>query len=152
MTELAELYRFNVWANRNLMAGVRKLRPDQLQECRDGMYRSIISVLSHLAGVELGYLSLIRSEKYERRVERPLDEIEKLLEQTSAGLIEVAQSWPLHATFHIPWFERDFTVAQGLRQVLSHSASHRADVNQWLPQFGVESTEQDYILMVLKET
>ena len=51
----------------------------------------------------------------------------------------------------IPWFERDFSVPQCLRQVLTHSANHRADVNGWLPLFGVESTDQDYIDLALSE-
>jgi hypothetical protein len=29
--------------------------------------------------------------------------------------------------------------------------NHRADVNQWLPWFGVESTPQDYIRLALSE-
>ena len=40
---------------------------------------------------------------------------------------------------------------QCLRQVLTHSANHRADVNGWLPRFGVDSTDQDYIDLVLSE-
>jgi len=35
--------------------------------------------------------------------------------------------------------------------VLTHSANHRADVNQWLPWLGVESTDQDYMNLVLSE-
>jgi uncharacterized damage-inducible protein DinB len=42
-------------------------------------------------------------------------------------------------------------VAAGPRQVLTHSANHRADVNQWLPRFGVESAIVDYIGLALAE-
>jgi uncharacterized damage-inducible protein DinB len=35
--------------------------------------------------------------------------------------------------------------------VLTHSANHRADINQWLPQFGVESARLDYIDLALAE-
>jgi hypothetical protein len=60
-----------------------------------------------------------------------------------------ARSRPLVEGVAIPWFERDFTVAQCLRQVLTHSANHRADINQWLPRFGIESTDVDYIDLAL---
>jgi hypothetical protein len=40
----------------------------------------------------------------------------------------------------------------GLRQVLTHSANHRADVNQWLPRFGVDSASVDYIALALTES
>jgi uncharacterized damage-inducible protein DinB len=38
MEELAELHRFNAWANRRLLAAVRQLEPDQLKARREGMY------------------------------------------------------------------------------------------------------------------
>jgi uncharacterized damage-inducible protein DinB len=151
MQELAELHRFNAWANRRLLAAVRRLEPELLQERREGMYNTILGVLSHLAGVELGYLCLMRSQPFEPPSGK-LDDVERALEEAGEGLIELARRGPLDGTFHIPWFDRDFTIAQGLRQVLTHSINHRADVNQWLPSFGLESTERDYIDLVLAES
>jgi uncharacterized damage-inducible protein DinB len=148
--ELAELHRFNAWANRRLLAAVRRLEPAQLRERRDGMYNTIVGVLAHLAAVELGYLCLMRSQPFEPP-SSSLDGVEHALEEAGAGLVEVAQTTLPDATFHIPWFDADFTVAQGLRQVLTHSINHRADVNQWLPSFGLESTRLDYIDLVLAD-
>jgi uncharacterized damage-inducible protein DinB len=151
MDELAELHRFNAWANRSLLAGVRQLSAEQLDEQRDGMYETVRGVLVHLAQVEHGYLRMIRDEPREQLSwELPLDEIARLLEETDAGLVEVARA-SADRSVRIPWFERDFTVSQMLRQVLTHSANHRADVNGWLPRFGVESTDQDYIDLAREE-
>ena len=80
-----------------------------------------------------------------------LEQVERLLGETGAGLTELADSGRLTETFHIPWFDRDVTVATGLRQVLTHSMNHRADVNQWLPSYGVESARLDYIALALAE-
>ncbi len=44
------------------------------------------------------------------------------------------------------------TVFQGLGQVLTHSINHRADINQWLPRFGVDSIDNSYIDLVLSES
>jgi uncharacterized damage-inducible protein DinB len=150
VTELAELYRFNAWANRRLIAGVRQLQPAQLDENRDGMYRSIRGVLTHLAQVEAGYLAMMGGDRFEPE-DSSLDGIERLLEQTGTALVELAGKEDLSRTFNVPWFQRDVTLFQGLGQVLTHSMNHRADVNQWLPWFGVESTAQDYMGMVLSE-
>jgi uncharacterized damage-inducible protein DinB len=150
MQELAELHRFNAWANRRLLDGVRRLEPEQLRERREGMYNTVLGVLTHLAGVELGYLGLMSSQPLEPP-SASLDEVERAFEQAGGGLVELAQAGRLDATFHIPWFDRDFTVAQGLRQVLTHSTSHRADVNQWLPFFGLESMDISYIDLALAE-
>jgi uncharacterized damage-inducible protein DinB len=153
MEELAELHRFNGWANRSLLAGVRRLGADQLDEQQDGMYNSIRRVLRHLAEVELVYLRMIRGEARERlREDLGLDGIERVLEETGLGLVEAARSCSPGQRVHVPWFERDFSVPQCLRQVLTHSINHRADVNQWLPRFEVESTDLDYIDLALIET
>lgn len=148
------MHRFNAWANRKILAGVRRLTPEELDQQQDGMYRSILGVLRHLAQVELGYLLLIRGESSEWMTTGPwnLPQIEQVLGTTGSGLVEVARTSVADATFHIPWFERDFTVFQGLGQVLTHSINHRADINQWLPRFGVDSTQLDYINLVLSES
>jgi uncharacterized damage-inducible protein DinB len=152
MSDLAELHRFNAWANRRLLAGVRQLPPDQLEEVRDGMYRSILGVLAHLAQVEAAYLTLMTGRPSGRpALPGSLAETEAMLGSTADGLVELAGCADLARTFHIPWFGRDFTLFQGLSQVLTHSMNHRADVNQWLPRFGLESTDQDYIDLALSE-
>jgi uncharacterized damage-inducible protein DinB len=152
MDELAELHRFNAWANRSLLGGVRQLSAEQLEEQRDGMYNSVRGLLWHLAQVEFVYLRMIRGLAPERlSQDLTLDQIDAVLAETAAGLLEEAAAPSSERRVHIPWFERDFAVRQCLRQVLTHSANHRADVNGWLPRFGIESTDQDYMDLVLSE-
>jgi uncharacterized damage-inducible protein DinB len=150
--ELAELHRFSAWANRGLLAGVRRLAPSQLDERRGAMYNSVRGVLVHLAQVEFSYLRMIRDEPRELLdPQLSLDGVERVLAATGDGLLAEARSWSPERRVRIPWFERDFSVPQCLRQVLTHSANHRADVNGWLPLFDVESTDQDYIDLALSE-
>ncbi len=150
MEELAELHRFNAWANRSLLAGVRRLSAEQLEERQDGMYGSVLGVLRHLAQVEFVYLRMVRGQGPERlSQDLTLDGVERVLAETGAGLVEEARSRSPEQRVHIPWFERDFSVPQCLRQVLTHSVNHRADINQWLPRFGVESVDLDYIDLAL---
>ncbi|HKF76159.1 MAG TPA: DinB family protein [Candidatus Dormibacteraeota bacterium] len=149
MDELAALHRFNAWANRSLLAGLRRLRPDQLDEQQDGMYSTIRRVLHHLAMVEEVYLAMMSGGQFDSPpAVRSLDELERALERTGRGLVELAGD-DLTRAFHVPWFDRDLTRADGLGQVLTHSINHRADINQWLPRFGVDSTEQDYVNFVM---
>jgi uncharacterized damage-inducible protein DinB len=152
MDELAELHRFNAWANASLLAGVRQLRAEQLTEQRDGMYGTVLGVLWHVAQVQHVYLRLIRGQSHERLPEGlTLDQIEQVLAESAAGLIEEARTRSPEDPVRIPWFDREVPAAGCLRQVLTHSMNHRADVNGWLPRFGVESTDQDYVDMVLAE-
>jgi uncharacterized damage-inducible protein DinB len=109
-------------------------------------------VLGHLAQVEFVYLRMIRGLAPDRLSrDLTLDEIDSVLAETDTGLVEEARSRSPEQRVRIPWFEREFGVAQCLRQVLTHSANHRADINGWLPRFGVESTDQDYIDLALTE-
>jgi uncharacterized damage-inducible protein DinB len=152
LEELAELHRFNAWANRNLLGAIDTMTPQQLDERLDGMYNSVLGVLRHLAWVEFIYVAMIRGDVVERPAQPwSLDEAKETLAGTGQALVEIARSFPGDATFHIPWFERDVTVFQGLGQVLTHSMNHRADINQWLPRFGVESIDDSYIDLVLSE-
>ncbi len=150
MRELAELQRFNLWANANLLSAVRGLSAEQLTQRHEGMYDSILGVITHLAAVEAAYLALMRSESFEPG-ETGLDAVERSFARSGRDLVELAATADLEGSFHIPWFGRDFPVAAGLMQVLTHSANHRADVNQWLPRFGVESAIVDYIGLALAE-
>ena len=146
MEELAELHRFNAWANRNLLDGITKLTAEQLEVKQDGMYSSVMDVLRHMVQVEYVYLRMVRGIAPERlSPDLPLDQLAMVLEESGAGLAEEARTRSPEQRVTIPWFERDFAVAQCLRQVLTHSANHRADINQWLPRFGVESVAVDYI-------
>jgi uncharacterized damage-inducible protein DinB len=152
MDELAELHRFNAWANRSLLAGIRQLGPEQLEERQDGMYGSVRGVLWHLAQVEYIYLRLIRGLEFARLdADMSLDAIASTLAETGAGLVEEARTRSPEQRVHIEWFKRDFAVPQCLRQVLTHSANHRADINGWLPRFGIESTDVDYIDLALED-
>jgi uncharacterized damage-inducible protein DinB len=151
MHELAELHRFNAWANRGLLAALRQLSQDQLEDRLEGMYGSILGVMNHLAEVEAVYVAMMRREAAERLEQQDLDGLGEVLAGTGAGLVDLARTADMAATFHIPWFDREITVFQGLGQVLTHSINHRADVNQWLPRFGVQSSDQDYIDLVLEE-
>lgn len=138
------LHEYNRWADQRLLETLRTLPLTALAEERAGMYDSILGVLAHIAQVQIGYVGLMTAAE-RRLVERDsIEEIAAIMERAGAGLVELAGG-DLERSFHIPWFERDFTVAQGLRQVLTHSIHHRADINGWLPGFGVESLELDYI-------
>ena len=42
MGELAELHRFNAWANRSLLAGVRQLSAARVEEQREGSEQFVV--------------------------------------------------------------------------------------------------------------
>src|SRR5437879_4040028 len=113
MEELAELHRFNAWANRNLIAAARRLQPEQLDERRDGMYRPIRGVLTHLAQVEAAYLAMMEGRPVDLPGDSSLDGVQRLLEHTGTGLVELARGDDLSRTFLVPWFQRDVTLFQG---------------------------------------
>jgi uncharacterized damage-inducible protein DinB len=144
MTELAHLHAYNCWADQSLLAALRSMHAQELEEQRSGMYNTILGVLAHVAQVEAVYGALILGEDRPRVTPTSLDVVATALIAAGARLVELADT-DLSRRFHIPWFERDVEVGQGLRQALTHSIHHRADINQWLPLFGHESADLDYM-------
>jgi uncharacterized damage-inducible protein DinB len=113
------------------------------------MYNSILGVLAHLAQVQAVYIALITGTDRPRVTPTSLDAVAAVITAAGPRLVELSHT-DLSRPFHIPWFERDFEVGQGLRQVLTHSIQHRADINQWLPVLGHESVGLDYVDWLLR--
>jgi hypothetical protein len=54
----------------------------------------------------------------------------------------------MERAFNVPWFEQDFTVADGLFQVLAHSIEHQADIAHFLGRLGYETPPIDYVVWI----
>ena len=67
-----------------------------------------------------------------------------------ALLSERDEVW-LETTLHVPWFDFEMTMRDGLLQVLTHSEQHRAQVLSVLGARGLETPEIDYVSMVEEE-
>jgi len=150
MRVLTDAFDYNGWATRQLGNVCREIPAEQLTAKPEWQYESILGLWRHIEQVERVYLGLMGVAK---RPE-PASELEGCLDSLAradsiyADFYDNADDSVFERNFHVPWFERDFRMADGLFQVLSHSIEHRADVAHFLSRFGYETPPIDYIAYV----
>jgi uncharacterized damage-inducible protein DinB len=157
MRTLRDLYAHNAWANARVFAACRAADGPRLAEAAPGTFGSIHGTLTHMVGVENAYLHMLRGETpaamgprdeyyahdlpwFAERSARVGAQYQELLASAVASFYDE----PLH----VPWFDFPLTRHDGLLQVLSHSAQHRAQVFSVLGERGQQVPDLDYILFV----
>lgn len=148
METLAELYRYNAWANRQILDACAALDDAKLRTEMPAMYGSVVETVSHLVGVEFNYLRLIEGEPTERRRFDDFAPARERCLETDRGYVELVGRLTvadLARTFHMPGLGRDLTVRQGLIQVATHSTEHRADLAAAVTRLGGTPPALDYV-------
>lgn len=150
MKLLANAFEYNAWATAQLGDVSRRLSEPQLSGREEWQYQSILGLWQHIDEVERAYLGLMGAASLpepDATLDACLDSAvacQGAFASFIAGLDDAA----LDRTFNVPWFRRDFTVADGLFQVVSHSIEHRADIAHFLSRLGFETPLIDYVVWV----
>lgn len=157
MRTLTDLYAYNAWANDQVFAVCRSVDQARLDENAPGTFGTISETLKHMAQVEMVYFLMLQDKPLptgEARDEffghdlawfaQTLARVGREYLELLANADDEYYSQPLH----VPWFDFALTKHDGLLQVLSHSAQHRAQVFSVLGQRGVEVPDLDYVLFV----
>jgi uncharacterized damage-inducible protein DinB len=157
MRTLQDLFAYNAWANAQVFAVCRDVEQAQLDATAPGTIGTIAETLTHLVGVEVAYIFMLRGE---------MDALQRLRGQSSTLSLEAlaqraarlgeeyrellagADAAFYDEPLNVPWFDFALTRRDGLLQVLSHSAQHRAQVFSVLGERGVEVPDLDYVLYV----
>jgi uncharacterized damage-inducible protein DinB len=156
METLRQLARYNAWANERVFALCRSVEPSMLTDMDQGSIGSIAQTLKHLTGVEDGYLAMLRDvgdtrEPRDVYFAHDSDWFARLSEELGEGylalLAERDAPW-LDGAMQVPWFDFTMTKRDGLLQVFTHSAQHRAQVFSLLGTRGVKVPDLDYVFMV----
>jgi uncharacterized damage-inducible protein DinB len=152
MDLLFNAYCYNAWANSRLGAVCAQLSREQLNAPVEGMFGSTLATLEHLATVECAYFQAMGIGTVP---ERPagLEKVLAELERVGAGCAAFAQSLDDDGgarRFLVPWFKREFTVQDGLFQVLTHSTEHRADIASALTRHGLTTPPIDYVMWLVE--
>jgi uncharacterized damage-inducible protein DinB len=157
MRTLADLYAYNAWANAQVFARCRDVDQAQLDEQAPGTYGTITETLKHLAQVEAVY-ALMLQDKPLASQESPdqffahdlawfADLMVRVGRQYTELLANASDAF-YDEPLRVPWFDFVLTKHDGLLQVLSHSAQHRAQVFSVLGQLGIDVPDLDYVLFV----
>ena len=158
MSILADLYRYNTWANARVFAACASQDEAALRQDAGGTLGSIEQTLKHLVGVEDVYLLMLQGQAPGQGAAREAYAAHDLVwfaqraTQIGAGyqqLLAAQGEVLLERPLAVPWFDIPLTARDGLLQVLSHSAQHRSQVLSALGAQGVEAPNIDYVFMVI---
>lgn len=157
MRTLADLYAYNAWANAQVFAICRDIDQVRLDEDAPGTYGTLAETLKHLVQVEVAYAYMLQEkplptgEARDEFLAHDLAWFTELMARVGreyADLVANASDAFYDEPLHVPWFDFALTKHDGLLQVLSHSAQHRAQVFSVLGQHGIEVPDLDYVLFV----
>lgn len=166
MQTLAELARYNRWANAQLIARCRQAdAAEHVGGAAGGTIGSIEETLKHLTLVEESYAAFMSGrDPLQGRPDRDtfraeylghdvgwfagrLAELDREYEQLAAR----ADAVFLAGQFQLPWLEFPLTREQGLLQVFSHSTTHRVQVFSTLGERGLTVPDVDYVNLLRED-
>ncbi|MBK9545216.1 MAG: DinB family protein [Dehalococcoidia bacterium] len=152
MTSFDDLFEYNAWANREILAVTDLLTGAELAAPMDDLGGSALQLLDHTAQVEAAFLAVMTARARPPREERPYAKVRSLLEANADGYRAALPTLTgrLAETFELEWFGRRFTVEQGLMQVVTHSVQHRAGVAAGIARAGREAPGLDYIMWLAR--
>ncbi|HEX9068803.1 MAG TPA: DinB family protein [Ktedonobacterales bacterium] len=157
---LSRLYAYDTWANARVFAACQALDQAQLEAGAPGTYGSIEDTLRHMVGVAHIYSLMLRDLPRDHEAAQDAFYARDLgwhaahaaeLGVAYQGILAAADAAYLDAPLHVPWFDFALTRLDGLLQVLTHSAQHRAQVFSVLGGHGIETPNLDYVELVNEE-
>lgn len=152
-----DLFRYNRWANDEVFAACHAVDQSELEDDAPGTQGSIASTLKHLVGVEDVYLMMLNDQPLDARdsletyLARDLAwfaERSRQLGESYRALLARVDPATLAGPLTVPWFDFALTKRDGLIQVLTHSAQHRAQVLSVLGARGHVVPSLDYVRLV----
>lgn len=157
MRTLADLYAYNAWANVQVFTLCRDVDQARLDEQAPGTYGTLAETLKHLAQVEAVYALMLQDKPLASQEPRDqffahdlawfADLMVRVGRQYTELLANAGDAW-YDEPLRVPWFDFALTKHDGLLQVLSHSAQHRAQVFSVHGQRGIDVPDLDYVLFV----
>jgi uncharacterized damage-inducible protein DinB len=147
---LAILFRYNKWANLQLIDAFRGLSDKQLDGRADGTSGSIRELLVHLVGGQQTFILRTRGRQHEGELGRGsawpgFDVVRSLALGTSDELIEIAENMTADPDIALPWQGTAYRYPMSffLLHALEHGVEHRTEINVTLTGLGVEHPDLD---------
>lgn len=154
---LRDQFAYNTWANARVFGAIQGANAAHVEEEAPGTVGSITETLKHMVGVEDIYLQMLRDATPGTNgalagyFDQSIDWFASRADALGAEyqqLLTTADQAVYSAALRVPWLDFALTKRDGLLQVLSHSAQHRAQVLSALGARGVEVPGLDYVEFV----
>ena len=147
---LAEMFRYNAWANRELFEVCRSLTEEQLDTQVRGISGPVRELLMHIAGGQQTFVLRTKGRQHEGELGRQSDwpGIETVIQiaaSTSDELISIAEQLEENEEVDLPYQGKTYRYPSHffLVHAMQHSTEHRTEVKVALAQMRVETPDLD---------
>lgn len=149
-TGLAEMLRYNRWANQQLFNACRDLSDEQLDARPAGISGSVRELLLHIVGGQQTFVLRTKGRQHEGELSRESrwpgwDALLALLPESSDELVSIAEAMKEHAEVDLPYMGKTFRFPRTffLVHALAHGVEHRTEIKAGLAQLGIETPDLD---------
>src|SRR5579871_928916 len=147
---LAELFRFNRWANLTLLDACRGLTEAQFTATVRGGSGPVREVLLHLVGGQQTFVLRTRGRQHEGELNRESawpgwEQLLAVARETSDELIAIAAALERDGEVALPWQGKAYRypVSFFLVHALAHGVEHRTEIKLALAQLGIATPDLD---------
>jgi uncharacterized damage-inducible protein DinB len=147
---LANMFRYNAWANEALLAACRDLTHEQRQYHGAGATGTVQQLLLHVVGGQQTFVLRTEGRQHEGELHRwsewpGIEALISIARQSSEELVRVAEALDEDVDVVLPWqgqrpvFPRSFFLVHAM----SHGADHRSELKVSLAQLDIETPDLD---------
>jgi uncharacterized damage-inducible protein DinB len=147
---LVEMFEYNRWATNTLIEACRGLGDAVLDRPQPAISGTVREVLLHMVGGQQTFVLRTKGRQHEGELNRRAawpgwDELQRLADETSAQLIEVARGLQGNETADLTWMGKTHRhlVRFLLVHAMEHSAEHRTEIKVALAYVGIETPDLD---------
>ncbi len=149
-TALAEMFRYNAWANRELFGACRSLTDEQLDRRIQGISGSVRELLMHIAGGQQTFVLRTKGRQHEGELGRQsawpgIEAVIQVAASTGYELIAIAEQLQDDDAVDFPYQGKAYRYPKRffLVHAMEHSTEHRTEVKVALAQMGIETPDLD---------
>ena len=149
-TPLAEMLRYNRWANLTLFEACHALTDEHLDARIPGASGSVRVLLTHIAGAQQTFVLRTMGRQHEGELSRASawPGFERLLDITtrsSDDLIAIAEGLDADTEVDLPYMGKVYRYPKSffLVHAVAHGVEHRTEVKATLAQLGIDTPDLD---------
>ena len=147
---LAEMFRYNAWANETLFAFCRTLTHEQLDSKMPGISGSVRELLVHIVGAQQTFILRTKGRQHEGELAREsdwpgMDMLLELMRETNNELTAIAEQLDGEAEAELSYMGSSYRYPTRffLVHAIEHAAEHRTEVKIALGQMGIDTPDLD---------
>jgi uncharacterized damage-inducible protein DinB len=147
---LAEMFRYNRWANRVLLGACRQLPEELLEATAPGHLRNVRQTVLHLVGGQQTFVLRTMGRQHEGELQDTdawpgWDAVIEIANTTSDELIAIAEAIDADSEVQLPHGGQKYRFPKSffLAHAIAHGVEHRTEIKIALAGRGIETPELD---------